>query len=69
MSNKLKIIIALAALIIIAAMVFVNLRKSRGEIIDITSTEVKRGDISRTVSGSGKIQPVTDVKIAARISA
>jgi len=45
MSNKLKIIIALAALIIIAAMVFVNLRKSRGEIIDITSTEVKRGDI------------------------
>ncbi|HOZ20992.1 MAG TPA: efflux RND transporter periplasmic adaptor subunit [bacterium] len=69
MSNKFKIIIALAALIIIAAMVFVNLRKSRGEIIDITSTEVKRGDISRTVSGSGKIQPVTDVKIAARISA
>ena len=69
MSTKIKVIIALVAVTIIAAMVFVNLRKSRGEIIEITSTEVKRGDISRTVSGSGKIQPVTDIKIAARISA
>jgi HlyD family secretion protein len=69
MSTKMKIIIGLVAVAIIAAMVVVNLRKSRGEVIDITMTEVKRGDISRTVSGSGKIQPVTDVKIAARISA
>lgn len=69
MSNKVKIIIAIVAVLVIAAMIFVNLRKSRGEIIDITMTEVQRGDISRTVSGSGKIQPVTDVKIAARISA
>jgi len=69
MSNKMKIIIAVAAVTIIAAMVLVNLRKSRGEVIEITSAEVKRGDISRTVSGSGKIQPVTDIKIAARISA
>jgi len=69
MSNKVKIIIAVAAVTIIAAMVLVNLRKSRGEVIEITSAEVKRGDISRTVSGSGKIQPVTDIKIAARISA
>ncbi|HOT96093.1 MAG TPA: efflux RND transporter periplasmic adaptor subunit [bacterium] len=69
MSNKVKIIIGLAAIAIIAAMVVVNLRKSRGEVIEITSTEVKRGDISRTVSGSGKVQPVTDIKIAARISA
>ncbi len=69
MSNKVKIIIAVAAVTIIAAMVLVNLRKSRGEVIEITSTEVKRGDISRMVSGAGKIQPVTDIKIAARISA
>ncbi len=69
MSNKVKIIIGLAAIAIIAAMVVVNLRKSRGEVIEVTATEVKRGDISRTVSGSGKVQPVTDIKIAARISA
>jgi HlyD family secretion protein len=68
MSTKTKIIIALAAIVVISVMVFVNLRKSRGEVIEITTTEVKRGDISRTVSGSGKVQPVTDVKIAARIS-
>ncbi len=68
MSNKVKIIIAIVAVAIIAAMVVFNLRKNRGEIIEVTTTEIKRGDISRTVSGSGKIQPVTDVKIAARIS-
>ncbi len=69
MANKYKIILFVAVLIIIAVMVVVNLKKSQGEVIEITSSEVKRGDITKTVSGSGKIQPKTEVNIAARISA
>ncbi len=69
MSKKVKIIIGIAAVLIIAAMIVINLKKSRGEQIEVTTTEVKTGDITKTVSGSGKVQPTTDVNIAARISA
>ncbi len=69
MSKKAKIIIGIAAVIIIAIMIVVNLKKSRGEQIEVTTTEVKKGAITKTVSGSGKVQPTIDVKIAARISA
>ncbi|MBN2356562.1 efflux RND transporter periplasmic adaptor subunit [candidate division KSB1 bacterium] len=69
MSKKIKIILFIVVLLVIAVMVVINLKKAQGDVIEITSTEVKRGDITRTVSGSGKVQPETDVNIAARISA
>jgi len=69
MSKKLKIIIFVAVALIIAVMIFVNVKKSRGKSIDVTTVKVKKGDITKTVSGSGFIQPEVDVQIAARISA
>ena len=69
MSKKTKIIIFVVAALVLAAMIFVNLRKGKEAAVDVTLAEVKRGDITKIVSGSGKIQPETDVKIAARISA
>jgi HlyD family secretion protein len=68
MSKKWKIILAVVVLVIIAVMVFVNLKKSRGTSIDVSLTEVKKGTITKTVSGSGYIQPEVDVQIAARVS-
>jgi len=50
-------------------MVVVNLKKSRGKSIDVTTVEVERGDLTKTVSGSGYVQPEVDVQISARISA
>lgn len=69
MSKKKKIIIGSIVIIVIAAMVFVNLTKSRGKTIEVTSEKVKQGDITQVVSGSGKVQPEVDVQISARISA
>lgn len=69
MSKKKKIIIASIVIIVIGAMVFVNLTKSRGKTIEVTSEEVKQGNITQVVSGSGKVQPETKVQISARISA
>lgn len=69
MSTKKKLIIGLALVAVIAVMVIVNLKKSQGKAVEVTVTEVKRGDISKNVSGSGYIQPETDVQISARISA
>jgi len=51
MSNKMKIIIAVAAVTIIAAMVLVNLRKSRGEVIE---TRRQGGGKSETCSAYGR---------------
>ncbi len=69
MSKKVKLIIFIVLALIIAVMIFVNIKKSRGKTIDVTTIKVKKGDITKTVSGSGFIQPEIDVQIAARISA
>lgn len=69
MSKKVKILLASLVVLIIAMMVFVNLKKSRGSVIEVTSTKSQRGTIIKTVSGSGDIQPEVKVQISARISA
>ena len=69
MSKTLKVIIGLAIVAAIAAMVVINMKKSRGKSVDVTTTTVERGDLTKTVSGSGYIQPEVDVQISARISA
>ncbi len=69
MSKKTKLIIFLAGALVLAAMIIYNVRKGKSAAVDVTLAEVKTGDITKVVSGSGKVQPETDVKIAARISA
>lgn len=69
MSKRTKIIIAVVAVLVLAVMIIVNLKKGKENVIDVTLADVKQGDITKLVSGSGKVQPETDVKIAARTSA
>lgn len=69
MSKTLKLIIGIVIVAIIAVMVVVNLKKSHGKTVDVTTTKVERGSLTRTVSGSGYVQPEVDVQISARISA
>ncbi|RLD12293.1 efflux RND transporter periplasmic adaptor subunit, partial [candidate division KSB1 bacterium] len=69
MSNKMKLILGIVVVAIIAVMVVVNLKKSRGKTTEVNITKVERGDLTKTISGSGYIQPELDVQISARISA
>ncbi len=69
MSKTLKLIIGIVIVAAIAVMVVINLNKSRGKTTEVTTTTVERGSLTRTVSGSGYIQPEVDVQISARISA
>ena len=69
MSKTLKLIIGIVIVAVIAVMVFLNLNKSRGKTTDVTTTAVERGSLTKTVSGSGYVQPEVDVQISARISA
>ncbi|MBN1999667.1 efflux RND transporter periplasmic adaptor subunit [candidate division KSB1 bacterium] len=66
--SKKKVIWGLVILVVIVALVAVQLSKGRENYIDVTTAEVKRGHITKTVSGSGTIQPEIDVDISARIS-
>lgn len=68
MNKKSKIILFVVVAIILAVMIVVNLKKSGGSEIEVSVEQVKRGDLTKTVSGSGFIQPEVDVQIAARIS-
>lgn len=69
MSKRKKIFIIIGALIIIAIFVIINLKKGKGGHIEVQVEEVKRGDITQIVSGSGKIRPEVEVKISANVSA
>ncbi|MBN1561806.1 efflux RND transporter periplasmic adaptor subunit [candidate division KSB1 bacterium] len=69
MSKTLKVVIGLVIVALIAVMVIINLKKSRGKTVEVTTTLVQRGELTKTVSGSGYIQPEVDVQISARISA
>ncbi|HEX9653821.1 MAG TPA: efflux RND transporter periplasmic adaptor subunit, partial [bacterium] len=69
MSKKVKLMIAAGAVVVIAVLVFVNLKKARGDVIEVQTTKVARGNITQLVSGSGKIEPEKEVKISAFVSA
>jgi len=68
MSKKAKMFLFIGVVIVVAVMVFLNLKKSRGNVVKVNTVKVTRGDITRTVSGSGYVQPELDVQISARIS-
>ncbi|MBD3375817.1 efflux RND transporter periplasmic adaptor subunit [candidate division KSB1 bacterium] len=69
MSKKLKIILLVVLVIVIAGFIFYSLRKESGDSIEVSVADVERGSITRVVSGSGQIQPETSIDISARISA
>jgi HlyD family secretion protein len=69
MSKKKKIIIIIGVIIVIAVFVIVNMKKGRGGEISVQVEKVKRGNITQVVSASGKIQPETNVKVSANVSA
>lgn len=69
MSNWKKILIVSGVVLFLAILIYVNIRKSSGETIPVQVEKVKRGTITHKVSGTGKIQPETDVKISANVSA
>jgi len=67
--TKKKLFIIIGVVLIIAVFVIVNMKKGRGGEISVQVEKVKLGDITQVVSASGKIQPETDVKISANVSA
>ncbi|MBD3383532.1 efflux RND transporter periplasmic adaptor subunit [candidate division KSB1 bacterium] len=69
MSKQKKVILAIILVVVVAVMIFINLRKQSTGGLEISAVEVKRGDITRTISGSGQVQPEMEVDISARISA
>jgi len=68
MSPRKRVFLIIAAVVILAIIVFVNLKKHSGGSVEVTVEEVKRGRITQTVSGTGKVQPEVEVKISAFVA-
>jgi HlyD family secretion protein len=69
MSKKTKILIGSGVGLLIVILIAVNLMKKKDDTVEVTTEKVKRGSVIKTVTASGKIQPVTDVKISSNVSA
>ena len=63
-----KILIILAAVIIIAAVVWRNTSRDTTKIISVQMEEIQRMTIEQVVSATGNIQPVSEVKLSANVS-
>lgn len=69
MSTKMKWLLFAGVVVVVAIMVVVNLNKARGDVIEVQTGKVAKGDITQFVTGSGKIHPEKEVKISAFVSA
>lgn len=62
-----KIIIIAAIVIILVAIIIANLSSSK-DALEVQTEKVFRDDITQKVTGNGKIYPVTEVDISAKVS-
>lgn len=69
MSKKKIILIASGVLIIALVLFLINIKKSESDEIEVQTEKAKRDKIVQTVTATGRIQPKTQVKISADISA
>ncbi len=55
-------------IVAIAVLVFLNVKKSKGQAVDVQTEMVKRHTVEEKVSASGRVQPVTRVSISANVA-
>lgn len=69
MSRK-KIVLIAIAIVVVALIVFtIRMQNGNSETIEVQTSKVKRQKIVQTVTATGRIQPKTQVKISADVSA
>jgi len=66
--KKLKIFIIIGIVVVIAAFVVANILRNTTEAMEVMTEQVEKGSITQIVSASGKIRPVIEVKISAKVS-
>jgi len=66
--NKKKIIILIVVCVIVIAGTVALAMNSGEKGVRVTVEKVNRGDITEIVTGSGKIYPVTEVQISAKVA-
>ncbi|MCA9731325.1 efflux RND transporter periplasmic adaptor subunit [candidate division KSB1 bacterium] len=69
MSKKTIIIGASVVVVIAAVIIIMNMNNKKSTAIEVETATVKRENIIQTVNANGRIQPVTQVKISADVSA
>jgi HlyD family secretion protein len=67
--GKRKFIWIALLVIVIGGLVVANILKDRTKKTDVVTDKAVRGELVETVSADGKIQPVTEVKISAKVTA
>jgi len=64
-----KILILLIIVIVIGAIIILNMNKKKEKPLAVQTEKVSRQTIVQTVNASGSLQPVSEVKISANVSA
>ncbi|MFZ0390189.1 MAG: efflux RND transporter periplasmic adaptor subunit [Calditrichia bacterium] len=62
-----KVILIIIGVLVVAAIIFANLR-SEEDAVEVQTEEAFRADITQKVTGNGKIYPMTQVNISAKVA-
>lgn len=66
--SKKKIIIIVVAVVLIGVIGYFAVNKDKGNVKEVQSEKVERGDVIHKVAASGKIQPVVEVNVSADVA-
>ncbi len=69
MSKKKRLLIIIIVVLILVTVIIISLSQNKSDAISIETEKVERQTVIHKVNASGKIQPETEVKISANISA
>lgn len=65
--SRKKLFIIIGVVVILAVIIVANVTRKTSDAMKVQVAKVERGTIVQTVSASGKIRPVVDVKISAKV--
>ena len=66
--SKKKLFIIIGVIVLLAVVVIANVARKSDKALEVQLDKVKRGTIVQTVTASGKIKPVVEVKISAKVA-
>ncbi len=68
MLTKKKLIIIIIAVVLLGVIGFVAVNKQQGDITDVQTSKVKRGQVVHKVAASGRVEPVIEVNVSSDVA-
>src|SRR5690606_9890541 len=67
-SNKKTIIITIIALLVVTLVTYGFLSRGSDSVIEVKTTTAQKGEVTKLVTATGTVQPLTEVEVGTQVS-